>query len=193
MYVDTGDRKYIKHRFNPLPVGLFRKKIQQTLTEIEKRMQVFDDNYLHKTWDRIYDENTITLLNLLYDACYNLMVNRVRINNKLKEFNKKQKPAGNLETYKKLIEQHSGIRVETPEDLLKLGNEIERLKAKYLEHYQEEAKPTTEGVTFNKIVMSIFDVMNYGSPEMRLVEFIAQKELAEAKSSSLRKQIDGIN
>jgi hypothetical protein len=191
LYEKTGDTR-------SLVSGLWWKKkdLDARLQEIALNLgsEKDQDQALKKEHHRLSSLFRIEYLIVLYEATYNLIVNKTQVDvwksvigkNKGSDFT-------NLIEYVEKIEQETGIIID-PDNwqtgMIGLKWEIDRWTDKYAENFTHQQPQ--EGVTFMQIVLGVFAVLKFPiNEEICLSDFFEMKRQAEKIVIQMKAQQDG--
>lgn len=187
----TQDARLLRRWFNPLPVGLFRKRIDKFFESVK---DLFNEdgvnNELQDQIERAYMVNRMLQLSILYDALYAGLVLKPGIDITLLMMNRDPQPLKNLEHFKEKVKELVDIEVNDYGDLLKLKAEMTRLADKFKERFPDE-KEMEDKPSFYRAAIRIFSVCEMGyNDRMTLAEFGELKKEAEERAKLLKKQAE---
>lgn len=163
-----------------------KKRFEALLTEIAQGLgsDQNQDQALKKEHHRLTSLFRIEYLIVLYEATYNLLVNKTQIDI-WKSVIRKNKGSdySNLLEYTEKIKAETGIEISPDawcEDMIALKWEIDRWTDKYAENFLN-GEQTKEGVTFMQIVLGVFSVLKFSiNEDICLSDFFEMKRQAEA-------------
>jgi hypothetical protein len=141
-----------------------------------------EDQALKKEHHRLSSLFRIEYLIVLYEATYNLLVNKMQVD-VWKAAVKKGKPSEytNLIEYVEKIRTETGIEIDPEnwwESMIALKWEIDRWTDKYQENFVSQEK--TDGVTFMQIVMGVFSILKFTiNDQICMSDFFEMKRQAE--------------
>lgn len=188
LFDKTNKLRYLKSRWNILPIFLFKDKLLKLAFEIHKRLSGSTiDGSLDKEEHKINSINKIQLLIALYQAAFNLLENVETINRWKKIAGLELTKMKNLKEYTDKIFKYTGYTIKTMKDLVLVRNEIDRRTEKYAEFFPEdEEKTTKKGASFMQVYMGVISVMditfNY---DMIMSDFFEAKEDAYKRTKKL--------
>lgn len=186
----TKDARLLRRWFNPLPVGLFRKRIDKFFSEVREIMGTDNDNELNEEIDRAYSINQMLQVSILYDALYAAMVIKAGVDIVLLLVDRDPKDIQRLQFIKDEVKELTGIEVNDMQDLLKIQAEMTRLSDKFAERFKNP-EPETEKASFMRGVMAVFSLMEMPyNDRMTIAEFSELKHLADDRRKQLEKQLD---
>lgn len=187
----TQDARLLRRRFNPLPVSLFRRRIDKFFQDVKEALgSDGNDNELNDQIERTYMVNRMLLLSILYDALYLNMITKSGIDIILLIQDKKVDDSRSLQYFIDQVKDLTGIEIKNALDLLKLSDEMSRMKDKFQERFPADEPPDEEISTFYKGAISVFSLMGMPyNPDMTLAEFGELKHLADDRSKQLEKQM----
>jgi len=187
----TQDAKLLRRWFNPLPVKLFRKRIDKFFQSVADLWS--EDGFnseLNEQVERMYMVNKMLQMSILYDALYSLMVIKAGIDITLLMLSRDPKEAKNLQYYRDQVKELTGIEINEIADITKLRDEMTRMSDKFKDGFPEKPEET-EKASFTRAALGVFAVMEMPyNPEMSLVEFSELRKLAEERTKQLEKQIE---
>jgi len=185
----TKDARLMRRWFNPLPVSLFRKSIDKFFESVK---DLFNEdgvnNELNDQIERVYMVNKMLQLSILYDALYAQLILKAGIDIALLMLNKDPKEAANLQYYKDLVKELTGIEINDYADLLKLRAEQTRMADKFKERFPDQEEIENKP-SFYRAAIRVFSLVEMSYNEkMTLAEFGELKKEAEDRAKQLRKQ-----
>jgi hypothetical protein len=195
LFEKTGEMKYLLKGY--VPAGkLYLKQIEKLLGEIAKGLgsEQDEDKQLQKEFHRLKSIYRIEYLITLYQAAYNLLINKTRVD-LWREMVGKGKPSNytNLISYVEKIKEATGIDIDPEnwdDDMVRLKNEIDLWTDKYNQNFIQIDKG--EGLTFFQIVMGVFAALNFTIDEdLCMSDFFAMKQEAEKISKRLTDKENG--
>ncbi len=190
LFEKTGDIKY-------LLTGWTRKpNIEPLLNEIIKGLgsETNQDQALQKEFHRLKSVYRIQYLVTLYQAAYNLLINKAKID-VWKAAIGKGKPSNylNLIEYVDKIKEATGIEINPDtwdDDMIALSKEIDLWTDKYKQNFLNQ--PAGEGMTFFQIVMGVFAALQFPlNDQISMSDFFLMKSEAEKLSKRLELQANG--
>jgi hypothetical protein len=193
LFEKTGDIKYLLtgRVWNPK-----KENIEPLLNEIIKGLnsETNQDQELQKEFHRLKSVYRIQYLITLYQAAYNLLINKMKID-EWKAIIGKGKPSNylNLIDYVEKIKEATGIEI-SPEtwadDMVALSKEVELWTDKYQQNFLNQ--PKTEGMTFMQLVFGVFAALQFPlNDQISMSDFFLMKQEAEKLSKHLQEQSDG--
>ena len=188
----TQDARLLRRWFNPLPVGLFRKRINKFFESVREALGGDgNDTELYDQLERVYMTNRMLLLSVLYDALYLLMITKAGVDMTLLLLNKEVQEPKNLDFFKEQTKELTGIEINNALDILKIRDELTRMKDKFAERFPDKPVDEQEKSTFYRGALSIFSLMEMPyNPDMTLSEFSELKHLADDRRKQLEKQLE---
>ena len=137
----TQDAKLLRRWFNPLPVKLFRKRIDKFFQSVADLWS--EDGFnseLNEQVERMYMVNKMLQMSILYDALYSLMVIKDGIDITLLMLDRDPKEAKNLQYYRDQVKELTGIEINEIADIARLRDEMTRMSDKFKERFPEKAE-----------------------------------------------------
>ena len=187
----TQDARLLRLWWNPLPVRLFRKRIDiffQSVAELWTEDGF--NSQLNDQVERAYMINKMLQMSIIYDALYALMVIKAGIDITLLMLDRDPKESKNLQYYKDQVKELTGIDIQDIADIAKLRDEMTRMSDKFKERFPDE-EPSDEKPSFTRAALGIFSIMEMPYNErMTMAEFAELKKLAEERTKQLEKQLD---
>jgi len=187
----TQDARLLRRWFNPLPVGLFRKRIDKFFESVRELFAEDSvNNELQDQIERAYMVNKMLQLSILYDALYALMILKAGVDITLLMLNRDPKQSKNLEYYKEQVKELTGIEINDYADLLKLQAEQTRMADKFKERFPDKEE-TEDKPSFYRAAIRVFSMCEMGYNErMTLAEFAELKKEAAERQKQLEKQME---
>lgn len=187
----TQDARLLRRWWNPLPVSLFRKRIDKLFEQVREIMGGEDDHRLMDEIDRAYSVNQMLQVSILYDALYAALVIKAGVDIMLLLADRDPKEVKNLQYIRDEVKELTGIEVNELADLMKLQAEMTRLSDKFAERFSNKEEDTGEKVSFIRGVMAVFSLMEMPyNDKMTLAEFAELKHLADDRRKQLEKQLE---
>lgn len=187
LFEKTGDVKYLLTRWMRKP------NIDPLLTEIAKGLESESnqDQQLQKEFHRLKSVYRIQYLLTLYQAAYNLLINKMRIDVWRAAIGKtKTSNYLNLIEYVDKIKEATGIEIRPEtwdDDMIALHNEIDLWTDKYKQNFLNQ--PKGEGMTFMQIVLGVFAALQFPlNDTLSMSDFLLMKSEAEKLSKRLEQQ-----
>jgi hypothetical protein len=176
--------------------SLKKPDIDPLLTEIAKGLgsEQNEDQALQKEKHRIKSLYRIQYLVTLYQAAYNLLINKTKIDVWRAAIGRtKTSDYLNLIEYVKKIKEAMGIEINPDtwdDDMIALSKEIDLWTDKYKQNFTN--RPIEEGMTFMQIVLGVFAALQFPINEnLSMSDFFEMKRQAEALSKRLEQQANG--
>ncbi len=181
----TGNLSLLKRWFNVFPIRFFN--VQNLITKIGQGLNTGVDAMLINEVAKMMLYNKILLLEALHMAIYNLIV--LKPDNDQWGVTKNKKT--NLGEYLVKVKELAQIEIKDLLGLGKLGKEVQRLKDKYQERFNEQPKKG-EAIPFTQYAYSVFVLMEMPyNGETKMSEFFELVKLAGEKSKQLEKLKNG--
>jgi hypothetical protein len=152
-----------------------------------KTVQSIEDEF-----DKLYEYNKLQLYQALFKALEIEVGLKAKINGWSIILLGDYRDSPQLKEVLDQIKKHAGIDIQTPDDFKSFIDFIQHKKDKYNEMFPENEVEDKEQVPLTKIIYSVFDYM--GQPlneDMRLINFISMKEMAEERIKSQKPEDDG--
>ncbi|TRZ51258.1 hypothetical protein D4R99_04615 [bacterium] len=195
LFEKTGDVKYLltgRAHFKSRALS----QIEPLLAEITKGLssEQNEDQTLQKEFHRLKSVYRIQYLLTLYQAAYNLLINKMRIDVWRAAIGK-GKPSNylNLIEYVDKIKEATGIEIRPDtwdDDMIALYNEIELWTDKYKQNFLNQVPG--EGMTFFQIVLGVFAALQFPiNDQISMSDFFLMKQEAEKLSKRLEAKADG--
>lgn len=162
-----------------------KEKLDSLLAEITRGLgsDQNQDQTLKKEHHRLTSIYRIQYLICLYEATYNLLVNKTQVDVWRAAIKRQKKGSDytNLSEYVDKIRIETGIEIDPEswwESIIALKWEIDKWVDKYTEHFVSQTQ--SEGVTFMQIVLGVFSVLKFPiNEEICLTDFFEMKRQAE--------------
>jgi len=190
LFEKTGEVKY-------LLTGWTRKpNIEPLLNEIIKGLgsETNQDQALQKEFHRLKSVYRIQYLVTLYQAAYNLLINKMQVDVWKSAIGKnKGSDYTNLIEYVEKIKEATGIVINADtwdDDMIALSKEIDLWTDKYKQNFLNQSQG--EGMTFFQIVMGVFAALQFPlNDQLSMSDFFLMKQEAEKLSKRLEAKADG--
>ena len=190
LFEKTGEVKY-------LLTGWTRKpNIEPLLNEIIKGLgsETNQDQALQKEFHRLKSVYRIQYLVTLYQAAYNLLINKMQVDVWKSAIGKnKGSDYTNLIEYVEKIKEATGIEINAEtwdDDMIALSKEIDLWTDKYKQNFLNQSQG--EGMTFFQIVMGVFAALQFPlNDQLSMSDFFLMKQEAEKLSKRLEAKADG--
>lgn len=194
LFEKTGDIKYLLTGWTPFKSRIL-PKIESLVAEIARGLgsESNEDQALRKEFHRLKSLYRIQYLVTLYQAAYNLLINKTQID-VWKAAIGKGKPSNylNLIEYVDKIKEATGIQINPDtwdDDMMVLSREIDLWTDKYRQNFLNQ--PTAEGLTFMQIVLGVFAALQFPlNMEISMSDFFVMKQQTEELSKRLKDQAD---
>jgi hypothetical protein len=199
LFEQTGNPVYLMRYRIPLH-RLYRKQLSALVEQIAAGLGSETDETakMQKEYHRLKSVMRIQLMVALYQAVYNLLINKVTVEGWKQVIGKGNKGADytGLIGYMDQIRQYAGIDFDPDHwesDMINLKELIDRWTDKYNEAFVlPEAGQDTDKLTFLQIVMGVFSVLNFPLDEdTRMVTFFEMKRQAEEIANRLKLKENG--
>jgi len=192
LFDKTGDMKY-------LSIGRIRKKnlpeIETLLLDVAKCLgSDGGDVALNKEKHRIETLYHIQILITLYQAAYNLLINKTQIDVWRSMIGKnKGSDYTNLIEYVRKINEEAGIDINPDtwdDDMIALRDQIDLWTDRYNQNFPKQTEES--GMTFMQIVLGVFAALKFPlNEDISMSDFFEMKNQAEEISRKMQLQADG--
>lgn len=163
-----------------VPLFLYRKRLEKLASEIFKLIGNEPVSSIEDEFDKLLSYRNLQILEALYKAVVIELGLKSRIEAWRLLMGKDTNESSQFEEVKREVLKHTGIELNTTEDITTLRKYIEHKSDKYAEMYPEikaEDKPT---IKLAKVIYSVFNFLKEPFNEnMRLLMFVEMKEEAE--------------
>ena len=160
----TQDGRLLRRWYNPLPVSLFRKRIDKFFESVREALgEEGQDSELTDQIERLYMINKMLQMSVLYDALYAVLVIKAGIDIALLLLDKEPSEPKNLDFYKERVKELTGIEINEVTDIIKLRDEMTRMADKFKERFSDKEEPD-EKPSFYKGTLAIFSACFSASP-----------------------------
>jgi hypothetical protein len=199
LFEQTGNPVYLMQYRLPLH-RLYRKQLAALVEKIAAGLGSETDETakMQKEYHRLKSVMRIQMLAALYQAVYNLLINKMTVETWKQAIGKGKKAVDytSLIGYIGQIKQYAGIDFD-PDcwelDMIELKEQIDRWTDKYNEAFGEKPGAASDDkLTFLHIVLGVFAVLNFPLDEStRLVTFFEMKRQAEEIANRLKLKENG--
>ena len=184
-------RSLMKYRMTPM--WLWSKRLEKLCGEIFKSIGGESIQSIEKDIDQHISYSRLQILEALFKALSIELNLKSKINAWKIILDKDYKESEQLEKVLSEVQKHTGIKIESPDDYEEFTKYVQFRIDKHREMFPPADESTkSEGVPLTKVIYSVFDYM--GQPlneDMRLINFISMKEMAEDRIRSQKQQSDG--
>jgi len=166
-----------------VPLFLFHKRLENLATEIFKLIGNSPITDIQDEFDKLLSYRKLQLLEALYKAVIIEVVLKSRIDAwKILIGKELSESEAEFEKVKAEVLKHTGIELNTSDDVSILRQYIEHKADKYREMYPEIESEGRPSVKLTKVIYSVFNYLSEPYNEsMRLITFVEMKEMAEEK------------
>lgn len=174
----------------PLPVWFFRRKLEKLAKDIFELIGGQTIQSLTDEYEKLMSYRKLQVLEALYKAVQIELGLKPKINAWKLILQKDYKDSPQLEEVLSEVKRITGIDIQTPENLQELTDYIQHKVDKHQEIFkeQETAEPTAD---LSEVIYSVFNYMNEPHNEnMRLIDFVTMKRVAERRAKQQSKQQD---
>ena len=173
-----------------VPLFLFRKQLEKLTGEIFRLIGNGDSFNLNEEFEKILAYRRLQILEALYKAVIIELGLKSRIGAWQILMGKDVEESEQLfEEVKKEVLYHTGIAINTPDDVTLLRDYIELKADKYKEMYPEISNEGREEVALTKVIYSVFNYMSEPCDlDMLLIVFCSMKQMAEDKIKKQQKE-----
>jgi len=187
----TGKISHLKKWWNILPVGLFSRRIANTLKQLA---EIINGEDIEDEEEFRWQVESLNRIIGLKSAYYGLL--RIygvgSIHNYLLSFIKAKKETNEaelLEVYRKRIKLFTDIDVKNEKDIKKVRMRLNFWTDKYNKHFgnKQVSEHGNEKTYLISVVISVMGYMNMNyEPTMTVLEFIETRRIAEEQSRKLK-------
>lgn len=173
-----------------MPFMFVRGKLEKLAEEIFHQLGNNTIEAIQDEFEKLIIYRKILLLEALHGAIIGELKLKAKINAWRVVANKEVVKSRDLTKILDDIKRIAGIEIKTDEDLIRFEKHIEFKVDKFKEIYPE--KKQEESADLGKIIYSVFNYM--GEPyniDMRLMDFVKIKEVAEDKAIKLKNREHG--
>lgn len=168
-----------------IPLWLCRKELESLAKQIFESIGGKTVTNIQDEFDKLYQYRKLQIYEALYKAVQIEFGAKAKINAWKLILQKDYKESSQLEKVLEEVKKHTGIQIETPENLKEFEAFIQHKIDKYAEMYPVEEVEEKEKTNLSKIIYSVFNFMKEPYNEgMRLITFIELKAMAEDRIKS---------